>query len=41
MFAWDEFVWIAGFVLIEMNIVEWRQEIIGDDQTEKLQASET
>ena len=41
MFAWDEFVWIAGFVLIEMNIAEWRQEIIGDDQTEKLAARET
>ena len=27
MFAWDEFVWIAGFVAIEMNIVEWRDEI--------------
>jgi hypothetical protein len=27
MFAWDEFVWIAGFVAIEMNIVEWRNEI--------------
>jgi hypothetical protein len=27
MFAWDEFVWIAGFIAIEMNIVEWRNEI--------------
>ena len=27
MFAWDEFVWIAGFVAIERNIVEWRNEI--------------
>ena len=27
MFAWDEFVWIAGFVAIEMNIVQWRDEI--------------
>ena len=27
MFAWDEFVWIAGFVAIEMNIVEWRNVI--------------
>lgn len=30
MFAWDEFVWIAGFIVIEMNVVEWRQEIIDD-----------
>ena len=28
MFAWDEIVWIAGFVAIEMNVVQWRQEII-------------
>ena len=27
MFAWDEFVWIIGFVAIEMNVVEWRKEI--------------
>jgi hypothetical protein len=27
MFAWDEFVWIAGFVAIEMNVVEWRNDI--------------
>jgi len=27
MFAWDEFVWIAGFTAIEMNMVEWRKEI--------------
>ena len=28
MFAWDEFVWIAGFFAIEMNMRTWRQEII-------------
>jgi len=27
MFAWDEFVWIAGFMAIEMNVAEWREEI--------------
>jgi hypothetical protein len=27
MFAWDEFVWIAGFTAIEMNMIEWRKEI--------------
>jgi len=32
MFAWDEFVWIAGFVAIEMNVVEWREEILEADQ---------
>ncbi|MBT4521047.1 MAG: hypothetical protein HOC23_13680 [Halieaceae bacterium] len=35
MFAWDEFVWIAGFAAIEMNVVEWRSEIVEaeDSQT--------
>ena len=28
IYAWDEFVWIAGFAAIEMNMVKWRQEII-------------
>lgn len=28
LYLWDEFVWIMGFVLIEMNISEWRDEII-------------
>jgi len=27
MFAWDEFVWIAGFITIEKNVSEWRDEI--------------
>jgi len=35
MFAWDEFVWIAGFVAIEMNVVEWRNEIIDSDNANK------
>ena len=26
VWAWDEFVWIAGFVLIENNISGWREE---------------
>jgi len=32
MFAWDEFVWIAGFVAIEMNMRQWRKEIIEANQ---------
>jgi len=28
LYLWDEFVWIMGFTLIEMNISEWRDEII-------------
>lgn len=27
LYAWDEFLWIAGFVAIEMNMQEWREEI--------------
>ncbi len=27
MFAWDEFVWMVGFIAIEINVVEWRKEI--------------
>ncbi len=27
VYAWDEFVWIAGFAVIEMNISEWKEEI--------------
>lgn len=27
MFAWDEIVWIAGFLIIELNVVERRNEI--------------
>jgi len=36
MFAWDEFVWIAGFMAIERNVVEWREEIIEGDELEEL-----
>ena len=32
MFAWDEFVWIAGFIAIELNMVEWRKELIDKEQ---------
>jgi hypothetical protein len=28
LYLWDEFVWIMGFALIEVNISEWRDEII-------------
>ncbi len=35
MFAWDEFVWIAGFIAIEMNVADWRDEINEVDQTKK------
>jgi hypothetical protein len=27
LYVWDEFIWIAGFIAIEMNVVEWRDEL--------------
>jgi len=35
MFAWDEFMWIAGFYVIGMNMDQWQDEIIAKDQAEK------
>ena len=29
LYTWDMFVWIAGFAAIEMNINEWREELVG------------
>ncbi|MEX0706720.1 MAG: hypothetical protein WD078_02055 [Woeseia sp.] len=28
LYAWDEFVWIAGFATIEMNVNEWRDDLL-------------
>jgi hypothetical protein len=30
LYTWDTFVWIAGFAAIEMNISEWRGEILDE-----------
>ena len=27
LYVWDEFIWIAGFMAIEMNVAEWRSEM--------------
>lgn len=32
IYAWDEFVWIIGFKVIDMNMKEWKEDI---DQHEK------
>ena len=32
LYTWDTFVWIAGFAAIEINISNWRDELL--DQTE-------
>jgi hypothetical protein len=31
LYVWDEFVWIAGFAAIEMNISEWRRDILDEE----------
>ncbi len=28
VYVWDEFVWVAGFAVIEMNVAEWRDDLI-------------
>jgi hypothetical protein len=28
LYVWDELVWIGGFAAIEMNVAEWRDEIL-------------
>lgn len=28
LYLWDELVWIGGFAIIDMNISEWREELI-------------
>jgi len=28
LYFWDEIVWIGGFVAIEMNVSEWREELL-------------
>jgi hypothetical protein len=35
LYTWDTFVWIAGFAAIEMNINEWRDELL-EERNEEL-----
>ncbi len=39
LYSWDTFVWIAGFSAIEMNISEWRDELL-EEQHESITAGE-
>ena len=32
LYVWDEFVWIAGFAAIEMNVNEWRGELLDHER---------
>ena len=36
IYTWDEFLWIAGFWAIEMNVSEWRDELLELDGAEKV-----
>jgi hypothetical protein len=40
LYSWDTFVWIAGFAAIEMNINEWRGELL-EEQQQNLNTGET
>lgn len=33
LFVWDELIWIGGFIAIEMNVVEWRDELQRPDKS--------
>jgi hypothetical protein len=33
VYLWDELVWIGGFAAIEMNVSEWRDELLGQQVT--------
>lgn len=30
LYLWDELLWIGGFAAIEMNVSEWRKEMLGE-----------
>ncbi len=31
VYVWDELLWIGGFAVIEMNVVEWREELLEEE----------
>jgi hypothetical protein len=33
LYFWDELVWIGGFAAIEMNVSQWRDELLNSQQT--------
>lgn len=36
LYLWDELVWICGFAAIEMNLNDWRGELLGKKETSSL-----
>ena len=37
LYLWDELVWIGGFAIIEMNVSEWRNELVGEQELAQIQ----
>ena len=33
LYLWDEFLWIGGFAVIEMNVADWRDEMLAEAAT--------
>lgn len=33
LYLWDELVWIGGFAIIEMNVSQWRDELLDEQAT--------
>ena len=33
LYLWDELVWICGFAIIDMNLSEWREDLIANQAT--------
>ena len=33
LYLWDELVWIGGFAAIEMNVSDWRKELLSERQS--------
>ena len=31
LYTWDTFIWVAGFAAIDMNVSEWRDEILSEE----------
>jgi hypothetical protein len=37
LYVWDELVWIGGFAVIEMNVSDWRNELLGGQENTLLE----
>jgi hypothetical protein len=41
LYTWDTFVWIAGFAAIEMNISDWRDELLEEQHETAIRGANT